>query len=261
VMNLVLNAAEALGEKPGTVTLSTGFETLTGEQQRYSRFTASELQEGRHVFLEVRDDGCGMDEETVSKVFDPFFTTKFVGRGLGLSAVLGIIRGHKGGLDVSSEPGRGTSVRVLFPVVEQPPAATPAAPEADPDSVEGTVLVIDDEDVVRETVCAMLRPVGLRALAAESGAAGLESYEREKANIGLVLLDHSMPEMNGEETFRRLRSLDPDVRVVLTSGFGEEEATSRFEGLGLMGFIQKPYRCEKLVAEIRRCLEAGPRTI
>jgi len=255
IMNLAINAAEAIGDRPGYVTISTGFETLAGEEARYSRFTATELNAGRYVFLEVRDDGPGMDEETLSKVFDPFFTTKFVGRGLGLSALLGIVRGHKGGIDVQSGPGKGTTFRLVFPVTEETPEDTKVV--AAEGSLEGTILVIDDEEIVRTMTSEMLTPQGLKVLTAESGAAGVALYEERRADIGLVLLDYSMPEMGGEETFRELRKLRPDVPVLLSSGFGQEEATRRFKGQDLTGFIQKPYRLAALLEEVRRCLGRG----
>jgi len=261
IMNLVINGAEAMGEGPGNVTIATGLEVLSEEDKRYSRYTATGLQPGSYAFLEVRDDGSGMDEEALSKLFDPFFTTKFVGRGLGLSAVLGIIRGHKGGIDVQSEPGKGTTVRLVFPAADGAPAAEKATPSRG--RVGGTILVIDDEGIVREMIGEMLAPEGLTVLTAGSGAAGLALYEERRAEVTLVLLDFSMPEMGGEETFKELRKINPDLPVVLSSGFGKEEATRRFEGLGLSGFIQKPYTRgfiqkpytrDALLAEIRHLL-------
>jgi PAS domain S-box-containing protein len=255
VMNLAVNGAEAVGDGVGTVKITTGFETLSGDKSKYSRFTASELEPGRYVYLEVRDDGAGMEAETVSTIFDPFFTTKFVGRGLGLSAVLGIIRGHGGGIDVRSEPGQGTSFRLVFPATQEAPAT--AETERTGARVEGTVLLIDDEQVVREAASEILEGQGLKVLTAESGAAGVALFRERGAGIGLVLLDYSMPEMDGHETLEALREIDPDVNVVLTSGYGQEEATRRFEGSGLKGFIQKPYTPEAMRAEIRRCLPGG----
>jgi two-component system cell cycle sensor histidine kinase/response regulator CckA len=256
VMNLVLNGAEAIGERPGSVTVVTGFEELTGEESRYSRFTAAKLKPGRYVLLDVRDDGAGMDVETLARVFEPFFTTKFVGRGLGLAAVLGIIRGHGGGIDVQSVPGSGTTFSVVIPAAEgAAPVSRVAAAEG---KVKGTILLIDDEEVVRETASEMLAAEDLEVLTADSGAAGIALYRDRRAEIGLIILDFSMPGMGGEETYRELRKIDPDVRVVLSSGFGEDEVTRRFAGLGLQGFIQKPYNPNALLEEIQRHLSPLP---
>ncbi len=252
IMNLVINGAEAIGERSGYVMISTGFETLPGEEKRYSHFTATELNAGRYVYLEVRDDGPGMDEETLSKVFEPFFTTKFLGRGLGLAALLGIVRGHKGGIAVQSEPGLGTTFRLVFPVTEE--AQEDKKVVAAEGSHEGTILVIDDEEIVRNMAREMLTPRGLTVLTAEGGAAGVSLYKERHAEIGLILLDFSMPGMGGEETFKELRKVNPDAPVLLSSGFGREEATRRFGGQGLTGFIQKPYRLATLLTEVRRCL-------
>jgi len=256
VMNLVLNGAEAIGERSGCVTVATGFEELTGEESRYSRYTAAKLEPGRYVLLEVRDDGAGMDEKTMARVFEPFFSTKSVGRGLGLAAVLGIIRGHGGGIDVQSAPGRGTIFSVVLPAAEE--AASVSEVGAAEGRVKGTILLIDDEEVVRETASEMLATEDLKVLTAESGADGVAIYRDRGAEIDLIILDLSMPGMSGEETYRELRKIDPDVRVVLSSGFGEDEATRRFAGLGLQGFIQKPYNPQVLIDEIQRRLSPLP---
>jgi len=251
-MNLVINAAEAIGEKSGRVSIATGFETLADGETRYSIFTASTLEPGQYVFLEVADDGSGIDAKTLSKLFDPFFTTKFLGRGLGLSAVLGIVRGHKGGIEVKTEPGKGTTFRLVFPAAEELRAAGKAVGAQG--RLEGTVLVIDDEEVVRTILGEILTAEGLTVLTAEDGAAGLALYEERRTEICLVMLDYSMPEMGGAETFKELRKVNPGVPILLSSGFGQEEVTQRFEDGSLTGFIQKPYRRQALMAEIRRCL-------
>jgi len=253
VMNLVINAAEASGEHPGTVTITTETKRLSTDGARYARFTGRELPPGQYVLLEVRDDGCGMDEETVSRVFDPFFTTKFTGRGLGLAAVLGVVRGHNGGIEIESAPGRGTSFKILLPATEESPRV-PVATAARSVPGEATILVIDDEEIVRDALREMLAPLGLEVLTAPDGAAGVALFEERAQDIRLVLLDLSMPGVTGEQTFHDLRGHDPDVPIVLSSGFTEEEAVSRFEGLGLSGFLQKPYRLETLIATIRRSL-------
>jgi len=251
VMNLVLNAAEAIGEKSGQVTVRTGRKTLEEDGSHYSRLTRVPLPPGSYVLLEVHDDGRGMDAQTLPRIFDPFFTTKFTGRGLGLAAVLGIVRGHRGGISVYSELGRGTTFKLLFPAAGSPPAQPKPAPAVEPQA-GGLVLVIDDEAVVRDAVEAMLRSQGFAVLLAASGGEGVGLYRARKDEIRLVLLDLSMPGIGGLETFDLLREIDPAVRVVLCSGYNEVEATRTFVGKGLAGFVQKPYDAAALAAALRR---------
>jgi PAS domain S-box-containing protein len=256
VMNLIINAAEAIGERPGTVRVITGVEDVRAGDDRLWRYTDQPLAPGRYVTLEVRDNGSGMDAETLSKIFDPFFTTKFTGRGLGLAAVLGIVRGHKGGLLVDSAPGRGTAFKLFFPAGSSE-AIQPLPPDAAPRAyapASGLILVIDDEQPVREAVTDILELDGLQVITAPGGAAGLALYQERQADVRLVLLDLSMPGMGGEETFRRLRAINPDVRVLLSSGYSQAEATRQFVGQGLAGFIQKPYDAGTLVRTIRQHL-------
>jgi CheY-like chemotaxis protein len=260
-MNLILNAAEAIGPRPGTVTIRTGFSDITPSDRHIWRHTGEPLPAGRYVVLEVSDNGCGMDAETLPRIFDPFFTTKFTGRGLGLAAVLGIVRGHHGGLRVESTPGAGTTFQLAFPAAAQqepepvqpavaPSAASPARRAAD------VILLIDDEEAVREAVTDILEMTGVHVLAAADGQAGLALYRENRAAVRLVLLDLSMPGMSGEETFRQLRALDSEVRIILSSGYDEGEVSARFAGQGLTGFVQKPYDVARLTAAIRQHLAA-----
>jgi len=256
IMNLIVNASEAIGEVTGRVTIRTG---TTDVDRAYlaQTYLNEDLPEGRYVFLEVSDSGSGMEEETLQKIFDPFFTTKFKGRGLGLAAVLGIVRGHGGAIKVYSEPGEGSAVKVVFPVrpVEGPPSKKKTTHRKI--RLEGkTALVVDDEDAVRDVAEQMLRRIGMRVVAAADGRQGVEAYRRHRKEISVVLLDTTMPEMNGEEVFRALRRLQPDVKVVLTSGYNEQEATSRFVGKGLAGFIQKPYTLEDLTRTIQELFKS-----
>jgi CheY-like chemotaxis protein len=217
------------------------------------RASGQPLAPGRYVALEVRDDGPGMDAATVDRVFEPFFTTKFTGRGLGLAAVLGVVRGHRGGLSVDSEPGKGTRFRLLFAPSAREAGVELPAPEVA--SRGTTVLLIDDEAVVREMVGEVLEHEGLCVLLAADGAAGVALFREARERVDVVLLDLSMPGWSGEETLRRLREIDPRVRVILSSGYGPEEARGRFGAGAPAGFIQKPYRPEQLMAEIHRCLQ------
>ena len=247
LMNLVINASEAIGDRSGVVTISTGARHCDAEYLRET-FLDDSLPEGLYVSLEVSDTGCGMDKETQARIFEPFFTTKFTGRGLGMSAVLGIVRGHKGALKVYSEPGKGTTFRLLFPASFQEGEETVA------ETVEsgsewcgsGTVLLVDDDETILGIGRLMLERLGFSVLTAGDGQEAVEIFRFRGKEIALVLLDLTMPRMNGEEAFRELRRIDPDVRVVLSSGYSEQEIAARFAGRGLAGFIQKPYQVERL---------------
>jgi CheY-like chemotaxis protein len=197
-----------------------------------------------------------MDEETVSRIFDPFFTTKFTGRGLGLAAVLGIMRGHSGGLHVESRPGGGTAFQLLF-------APSKSADEEKSSTVATAprrrlrLLVIDDEDVVREMLAEILEHEGFDVVVAGDGESGLAIFDERGDEIDIVLLDLSMPGLSGQDTFGRLVEKRPDVPVILSSGYDHAEAMRRFDGQAPVGFIQKPYRPELLMAEINRCVPRG----
>jgi PAS domain S-box-containing protein len=257
LMNLVINAAEAIGERGGTVTLATNVREVTAADHHLWRASGQPLVPGPHVALEVRDDGPGMDVETVDRIFEPFFTTKFTGRGLGLAAVLGVVRGHRGALSVESAPGRGTTFRILFEPSARGAREATASPPG-PERRRATVLLIDDEDAVRDMVGEVLEQEGMSVLRAEDGARGIALFREAGERVDVVLLDLSMPGLSGEETFHRLVELDPAVRVILSSGYDSDEAKGRFGTGRPAGFIQKPYRPEQLMAEIGRCLGERP---
>jgi signal transduction histidine kinase len=255
IMNLVINAAEAIPEgHVGTVLITTGMQDIDAAYIQ-SIFGDADLAPGNHVCLEVHDTGTGMDTTTLGRIFDPFFTTKFTGRGLGLAAVLGIVRGHKGGVKVYSEPGQGTTFKILFPAT-----ADKQIDRAEAEGVRaassgtGTVLVIDDEEIVRRTARATLERFGYSVLEAENGELGVSLFRERSRDIAVVLLDMTMPVMSGEEAFRHLRSIRQDVKVILSSGYNEVEAVRRFTGKGLAGFLQKPYTGTKLAEKIRSIL-------
>ena len=255
VMNTIINAAEAIGEKAGQVMVRTRLQRLTAEEAVSWQIGDEVLPAGEYVLLSVQDNGLGMDAKTLSRIFDPFFSTKFTGRGLGLAAVLGIVRGHRGGLKVTSELKVGTTFEIVLPggAVE---AVEPVIQEAlqEVDMTQQLVLVIDDEEPVRDAVTDILELEGLTVLTAPDGRTGLELYRQRQAEISLILLDLSMPGLNGEETYRELRQLNADVRVLLSSGYSHAEVAARFVGQSEVGFIQKPYDAEQLVREVKRFL-------
>ncbi len=259
-MNLVINAAEACGEKSGGVSISTAIQEVDDHHMR-STFGLEALQPGSYVSLEVTDTGEGMDEETRARIFDPFFTTKFTGRGLGLSAVLGIIRAHKGAIHVYSEPGHGSTFKVLFPAASRQlsePAHTESARfSSSPSFGSGTVLLIDDEEMVRSMGRSALERLGYRVFDAENGRTALRIVSGRLDDIDLVLLDLTMPVMSGAETLQALRRLRPDLAIVLSSGFSEIEATLRFGAHRLSGFLQKPYTAAHLTDTVSSAIRTA----
>ena len=252
VMNLITNAGEAIGERSGVITLATGVVDADRAYLRDS-FSPVDRPPGTYVFLEVSDTGSGMDRETMARIFDPFFTTKFTGRGLGLAALQGIVHGHDGAIRVYSEVGKGTTFKILFPAEE-----SAAAVEAESRATEGgtklsgTVLVADDEETVRGVTKRILTRRGLDVLLAADGKEAVEMYREHMHRIDLVLLDMTMPRLSGSQVFTELRRMVPDARVILISGYNEQDAISRFAGKGLAGFVQKPFDVATLVAAIRR---------
>ena len=256
IMNLITNASDAIGDSSGVISVSTGLIDADAAYLK-TAYMDDDLPEGQYVYLEVADTGIGMDAETAARIFDPFFTTKFTGRGLGLAAVLGIVRSHRGAIKLSTAPGRGTTFTILFPAAgpPAPPGPAPAPETASAPLPRAVILVVDDDETVRAVTRRMLELSGFTVLLAADGAEAVALY-RERPGIDLVLLDLTMPAMDGEETFRELRRLDPGVRVILTSGYSEQDAADRFAGTGLAGFIQKPYRPQDLIETVRAALQS-----
>jgi PAS domain S-box-containing protein len=258
IMNLVINGAEAIGPGGGTVTISTKLREIGPDYVR-DNLAGDNIPPGSYVCLEVHDNGVGMDSATQARIFDPFFTTKFTGRGLGLAAVLGIVRGHHGALTVYSEPGKGTTFKIFLPAARtQRPAPVVIGPSSEFRG-EGTILVIDDEEMVQRTLKAALERYGYTVLAASGGREGIDILKEKQNGVSLVLLDMTMPGMSGEDTLKAIIAMRADVPVIATSGYNEMEALRRF-GEGLSGFIQKPYTPRALAEKISGVLSgAGPR--
>ena len=256
VMNLVINAAEAIGDQQGTVLVATGVQFIDASYAA-PLFASEGLTPGDYVFLEVHDTGSGMDEATVSRIFDPFFSTKFSGRGLGLAAVLGIVRAHRGAIKVYSNLGHGTTFKVFFPA-SSGAAELPVARATHDYRGTGLVLVIDDDAGVRASARAMLEYFGFSVIDAPDGQAGAELFAARASEIALVIVDMTMPKMGGEETFRAIRGVRTDVPVILTSGYNEVEATRRFTGKGLAGFLEKPFTPALLATKLAAILPRKP---
>jgi len=246
ILNLITNASEAIGKRSGVISFSTG--VMHADARYLSESLCDDaVPEGRFAYLEVSDTGCGMDAATIEKMFDPFFTTKFTGRGLGMSAVLGIIRGHHGALRVYSEIDKGTTFKVLLPVTEQDMTEEVHADlHTEHGLATGTILIVDDEETIREVAAMMLEEIGFSTLTANDGMEAVEVYRQHQGEITAVLLDMTMPRMDGKACFRELRRINNDVKVVLSSGYSEEDATEQFQGKRLSGFVQKPYTPEHL---------------
>jgi len=254
LMNFVVNAAES-ADAAVDVRIETKAIEITENDLR-ELVPGSPLKPGRGVALDVTDNGSGMDAETLERIFDPFFTTKSAGRGLGLAASLGIVHRHQGGIRVKSQPGRGTSSRIVFPASDQIVRPLVERPVSDL-SGHGVILVVDDDDYILQAVYVALESFGYSVLLANSGATAVQIFEERSEQIDLVLLDMLMPGMSGEETFGALRAIRPDVKVLLSTGFAPDEAAQRFTDEGLAGFLRKPYDPNQLAGEVQQIIERG----
>ena len=256
VINLLTNASDALAEKPGTIAVRT-LRMELDERALAGSIAGPGLPRGAYVALEVRDTGMGMDDVTVRHIFDPFFTTKFQGRGLGLAAVLGIVRGHRGAIQVDTAPGQGTCFRILLPALESPARVDVTGGDQPGAKETGrTVLVVDDEAMVRNVTRRTLERAGFRVLQAENGRVALELLKTAHQEVGLVVLDLTMPELGGEETFALMHDYWPSLKVLLSSGYSADAGTSRMTQQGLVGFIQKPYLPAELVGAVEKAFES-----
>ncbi len=250
IMNLVINASDAIGNENGVITITTG--SMHCDQDYLSKvWLYDKLEEGIYTYFEVADTGCGMDHETMAKIFDPFFTTKFTGRGLGMAAVLGIVRGHRGAITVYSELGKGSSFKVFLPADHNVSAISVCeSTTVKLLSGSGNILLVDDEETILTLGKDMLEELGYNVLTALDGIEALDIFINRKEEITCVLLDLTMPRLDGEQTFRELLRIDPNIKVIMSSGYNELEVARRFVGRGLAGFIQKPYKLAELARKL-----------
>lgn len=260
VMNVVTNASEALGQEPGTIWLRTGLIELTPELLRTNQLGGAPTP-GDYVYLEVEDTGCGMDRETLSRLFEPFFSTKFVGRGLGMASVQGIVRGHRGALFVESAPGKGTRIQICFPKShatlperDHAPAVTQSLER--PQRSTPLVLLVDDEALIRDLGTRILGRNGFEVITAQNGREAVELFSEDPDRYQCVILDLTMPEMDGRAAYEEMQRVRRDVPVVLCSGYDQKEVTERFSGLGVKAFLAKPYNATQLVSSVRRVIDS-----
>jgi PAS domain S-box-containing protein len=253
IMNLIINAAEATQPAGGVVEVSASLCEFAGQPVN-EHVALDKPRPGAHISLAVRDNGCGMDEVTRARIFDPFFTTKFAGRGLGLAAVQGIVRGHNGTIRVESSPGSGSTFTVFFPVTRIA-AAPSGAPTPASANGTGLILVVDDEPVICRTAKAALELYGYSVLVAGNGQEAVAAVERYADPIRLIILDMTMPVLSGDEALKRIRLLRPALPVIASSGYAESEARTKF-GHGIVGFLQKPYTARALIQKVHAALES-----
>ncbi len=260
IMNLITNASDSFGGIEGTITISTGRVNATKEHLATS-YLHDDLPAGDYLYLEVKDTGCGMDKETITQLFDPFFSTKFAGRGLGMASTLGIVRSHKGAIFVESNPGEGTLFRILLPVTNQP-----VNKKSSPKKVHnfgnapGTILVIDDEQAVLNVTKKALELEDFKVLAASDGQEGLEIIKKQHEEISLILLDLTMPKLNGKELIDHLKLTYPDIPIILSSGYDAEEVLTEETMQAIAGFLKKPYTVQLLLDKVSSILSISSQT-
>jgi PAS domain S-box-containing protein len=257
VLNLITNASDALQDNPGTIRIATRCIRADQDLLR-STYINDDLPEGAYILIEVTDTGCGIMPDALGRIFDPFYTTKFTGRGLGLAAVLGIVRAHHGTLRVHSQPGAGSSFQILLPPMSQPATVTTVPNPTLPNwRGSGTVLVIEDEATIRDLALQILQSAGFQVLLAADGEEGLRRFTQNAGQLTAVLLDLTMPRMSGLETLREIRQQQAELPVILMSGYSEEEIRRKHGDLTFQAFLQKPFSRTTLLATLRQVLHSG----
>jgi CheY-like chemotaxis protein len=255
-MNLITNASDAIGDSRGVIRVRIDASEL-GAAELAGYLFSEGLAETTYVSLEVADTGAGMDAETQAKIFDPFFTTKFGGHGLGLAAALGIVRGHHGAIKVSSAPGEGSRFSLLFPATDEAPAEAENASGDLSWQGTGTVLIVDDEEIVRRAAVRILSGGGLTVIESAGGEEALELLRRSPDSVDAALVDLIMPGMSGTELVEELRRLHPDLPVIFSSGYDARALAERAGGAETTRFLQKPYHAHELLDCVRELLSAG----
>jgi CheY-like chemotaxis protein len=257
IMNLIINASEAIGTEHGEIKVSLARTTVIAGQVDKD-YNGKVIPPGGYICLEVTDNGCGMDEETKWRIFEPFYTTKFVGRGLGMSAVLGIIKSHGGALQLHSQLGQGTTFKVYLPVPKKDSTEDGDHKQSIPSSPwkgSGTILLVEDEDQVRSIANKMLTNFGFTVLEAVNGKEGLDLYQKNATDVTLVMTDMGMPVMDGYELCNELKKLSPELPIIVSSGYGDTEVRSRIGSDNIAGLISKPYNPDKLREVLKRVVE------
>ena len=246
VMNLITTASEAVGDAGGTISIATGVRDCSTADLA-GAYAGENLPAGPYVALRIADTGCGMEEEVLKKIFDPFFTTKFTGRGLGMAAVLGIVRSHRGTIDVESTPAAGSRFEILFPVYDG--AVAQKQPQRFEEGIwrgTGKILLVDDENAILDVGQRMLEKLGFAVETASDGREALQRFEADPGRFSLVILDLTMPDMGGIETFRSMKLLESEACIIMSSGYSEQDAAQSLLSEGLAGFLQKPYQMSDL---------------
>jgi PAS domain S-box-containing protein len=254
-MNLIINASEAIGEEQGVINVSLACTEIKAGQSAKDH-NGQIIPAGQYLCLEVADSGCGMSDEIRQRIFEPFYTTKFTGRGLGMSALLGIIRAHKGALQLESRPGQGTTFKVYLPVKIGAAGEELSQQETLSDwKGSGTILLVEDEPQIRMFARELMQGLGFSVIEAANGKEALELYQQNSADITLVVADMGMPVMDGYEMFRELKKLDPKLPIIISSGFGESDIGSKIPGEAIAGMINKPYNLEHLREVLKGVVE------